>query len=157
MFKYLLKIRYIVVVIVVLAALDAVAFLVMGTLTALEGYKHLLGETVAGETPRPGLELLHSLDFCLVAMVLVVLALGTAELFLLDPTVDQSVRLPPWLRLNSISELKVLLWETILTTLLILSLSGLTATAFAKPDWTVLLTPAAILTLALSLYFMKRH
>ena len=51
----------------------------------------------------------------------------------------------------------MLLWETILTTLLILGLSELTAALFGKPDWTVLLTPIAILVLALSLYFMKKH
>ena len=90
-------------------------------------------------------------------MVLLVLALGIAKLFLLDPRSEESAGLPAWLQINSISELKVLLWETILTTLLILGLSSLTATAFAKPDWTMLVMPIAILTLALSLYFMKKH
>ena len=153
MFEYLLKLRYITAVIVVLAALHAVAFLVMGTRSAIGAYKHVLG--VAEEGARPGLELLHSLDFLLVSMVLVILALGVAKLFLIDPTKVRA-GMPAWLGIESIGELKVLLWETILTTLLILGLSDLSGDIFEKPAWTVLVTPIAILILALSLYFMKK-
>jgi uncharacterized membrane protein YqhA len=156
MFKHLLKVRYIVVVIAFFAVLHALAFLVMGAQSAVKAYGYLLNEKGVGETTRPGLELLHSLDFFFVAMVLVVLALGIAKLFLLDPSADATAELPAWLRIDSISELKVLLWETILTTLLILGLSDLTATVFSKPDWTILLMPVSILVLALSLYFMKK-
>jgi len=84
-----------------------------------------------------------------------VLALGIAKLFLLGPNVEES-GLPVWLRLHSISELKVLLWETVLTTLLIASLPGLVAGLLGNLDWRVLVTPSAILVLALSLYFMKK-
>jgi uncharacterized membrane protein YqhA len=156
MFQHLLKVRYIVVVIAFFAILHALAFLVMGAKTAVKAYGHLLSERTDGETARPGLELLHSLDFLFVAMILLVLALGIAKLFLLDPKADATADLPVWLRIDSVSELKVLLWETILTTLLILGLSDLTATVFGKPDWTILLMPVSILVLALSLYFMKK-
>ena len=86
MFKHLLKVRYIVVVIVILAVLHAFAFLAMGTLTTVKAYRLLLGETAeGGDPPRPGLELLHSLDFLFVAMVLLVFALGT-------PSYSSSIR-----------------------------------------------------------------
>jgi hypothetical protein len=45
---------------------------------------------------------------------------------------------------------------TILTTLLIAGLSQLIEGLFTRLDWAVLLTPLAILILALSLFFMKR-
>ena len=154
MFERLLKIRYIAVVIVILAVLHAIAFLVLGTKVAIQAYAHVL-RSAASTEPRPGLELLHSLDFLFVSLVLMVLALGIAKLFLLGPNVDES-GLPTWLRLHSISELKVLLWETVLTTLLIASLPGLVAGLFGNLNWMVLVIPAAILVLALSLYFMKK-
>jgi uncharacterized membrane protein YqhA len=156
-FAYLLRARYITAVIVVLALLDSVAFLVMGTLNAVKGYVHVLkGESGLGEE-RPGLELLHSLDFFFVSMVLLVLALGIAKLFLMHPTAaGENGSLPAWLQIDSISQLKVLLWETILTNLLIVSLADLTEGLFTKLEWTVLLTPVAILVLSLSLYCMKR-
>lgn len=153
MFQRLLKIRYLAVVIVILAVLHALAFLAMGTKDAFRGYKHLIFED---EGSRPGLELLHSLDFLFVSLVLIVLALGIARLFLLEPGSGQIAHLPEWLRIESISELKVLLWETILTSLLIIGLSDITEGILERLDWSVLLTPAAILILALSLFFMKK-
>jgi uncharacterized membrane protein YqhA len=157
MFNQLLKIRYLTVVIVLLSAGHAVAFLVMGTLTALKGYQQVLAGEHGSEKARPGLELLHSLDFLFVSMVLIVLSLGIAKLFLMSPSEKLNAELPVWMRIESISQLKVLLWETALTTLMIIALSDLSAGLFTKLDWTVLLTPAAILVLSLSLYFMKRE
>ena len=157
MFQHLLKARYLAVVIVILSLLHAVAYLVMGTRIAIHAYVHIFDESGSSSSEsRPGLELLHSLDFLFVSLVLVVLGLGIAKLFLLPPTSQDHDGLPSWLRIQSIGELKVLLWETILTTLLIAGLSGLIAGLFTHLDWTILLTPAAILILALSLFLMKK-
>lgn len=154
MFEKFLKVRYLAIVIVLLALLHAVAFLAMGTHVAFRAYMHLFDERRAVGS-GPGLELLHSLDFMFISMVLLVLAIGIAKLFLVSPDFDDA-RLPRWLRVHSISELKVLLWETVLTTLLIVGLSDLTTALYGKLQWTALVMPMAILTLSLSLYFMKR-
>jgi len=156
MFLQLLKIRYIAIVIVAVAVLDAVSFLVLGAKVALHGYQHMLG--LGGEGPgRPGLELLHSLDFLFVSLVFLILGLSIAKLFLLGPSDVDDASLPSWLRLGSISEMKVLLWETSLVTMLILSLSEMTANLETRErSWTLLLTPGAILLLAISLYFIKK-
>ena len=87
MFEFLLKFRYLAVVMVILALLDAVAYLVMGARIAFHAYAHLLDATsVTPVQNRPGLELLHSLDFVFVSLVMIVLALGIAKLFLLAPS-----------------------------------------------------------------------
>jgi uncharacterized membrane protein YqhA len=155
MFRQLLKLRYLAVAIVILSVLHAVAFLVMGARIAFKAYWHVLDETVAAGT-RPGVELLHSLDFLFVSLVLLVLGLGIAKLFVVNLTAEESATLPTWLRLESISQLKVLLWETILTTLLIVALSDLIRGLFTKLEWSALTIPAAILLLALSLFFIKK-
>jgi uncharacterized membrane protein YqhA len=152
-FERLLKIRYLAIVIVVLAVLHSAAFLVMGTKIAIKAYAEVFSEAHLGG--RPGIELLHSLDFMFVSLVLIILALGIAKLFLLDPT-KELAGLPTWLRIDDISELKVLLWETVLTTLLIVALSSLVATLNETLTWSILIMPTAILILALSLFFMKR-
>lgn len=157
MFEILLKFRYLAVVMVAIALLDAVAYLVLGVRIAFHAYAHLFEEAAnASPEKRPGLEILHSLDFVFVSLVLVVLGLGIAKLFLLAPDAKAHADLPVWLRIERISELKVLLWETILTTLLIAGLSELVVGLFTRLDWTTLLTPLAILILALSLFFMKK-
>src|SRR5262249_30986841 len=130
-------------------------YLYMGTRIAFHAYAHVLDQSISNEQ-RPGLELLHSLDFLFVSLVLLVLGLGIAKLFLLHPDSRQHADLPVWLRIESIAELKVLLWETILTTLLIAGLSELIEGLFTRLDWTTLMTPVAILILALSLFFMKK-
>ncbi len=154
LFEHLLKIRYLAFVIVILAALHAVAFLALGTKVALHAYAAILGQ---GETvpSRPGLELLHSLDLLFVSLVLMILSLGIAKLFLLDPT-TQTAHLPKWIQIESVTELKVLLWETILTTLVIVAMSDLVANLGRTFEWPVLIVPIAILILSLGLYFMKK-
>jgi uncharacterized membrane protein YqhA len=159
MFDRLLKVRYLVIVIVLVAILHAVAFLFMGTEIAFKSYWHVLHHGRDGNETglaRPGLEILHSLDLLFVAMVFLVLALGIAKLFLVGPKAVESMDLPSWLRIGSIAELKVLLWETILVTLVITSLSELTTGLFEKLDWHALVTPAAIFLLALSLFLVKK-
>ena len=155
MFRHLLKIRYVAVVIVILAVLHALAFLVMGAEIAIKAYWHILDQSAAAA--RPGVELLHSLDFLFVSLVLLVLGLGIAKLFVVNLTEDETAALPIWLRIDSISQLKVLLWETILTTLLIVALSDLIRGLFTKLEWSALTIPAAILLLALSLFLIKKH
>ncbi len=155
MFRQLLKIRYLAAVIVVLSVLHAVAFLVMGARIAFHAYWHVLDESSAAEA-RPGIELLHSLDFLFVSLVLLVLALGIAKLFVVNLTEEETAALPSWLRIDSITQLKVLLWETTLTTLMIVALSDLIRGLFTTLAWNALTIPAAILLLALSLFFMKK-
>ena len=154
MFNHLFKIRYLTVVIVILAVGHAVAFLAMGALTAIKGYQHVLAGEHGSEKSRPGLELLHVKH---AGRAVARLALGIAKLFLMTPSEKVSAELPVWLRIDSIGQLKVLLWETALTTLMIIALSDLSAGLFTKLDWMALVTPAAILVLSLSLYFMKRE
>jgi uncharacterized membrane protein YqhA len=157
MFRHLLKIRYLAIVIAILAVLDAVAFLVMGAEISLRAYRHVLGESLEGAATRPGIELLHSIDFLFVSLVLLVLGLGIVKLFVVRLTEEETATLPGWLRIESISELKVLLWEAILTTLLIVALSDLIRGLFTKLEWSALTIPAAILLLALSLFFVKKR
>jgi uncharacterized membrane protein YqhA len=158
MFEQLLKVRYVAIVIVVLAVLHAIAFLFLGGKVAVSAYAQVLGAgRDSGSSAQPGLELLHSLDFMFVAMVFIVLALGIAKLFLVGPKATEDMDLPTWLRIESIADLKVLLWETILLTLVISALSELTTGLFERLDWSALVTPTAILALALSLYLVKRR
>jgi len=154
-FRQLLKIRYVAIVIVILAVLHSLAFLVMGTRIAIKAYAHILDEAPP-TLARPGVELLHSLDFLFVSLVLLVLGLGIAKLFIVQLPKAETDALPVWLRIDSISQLKVLLWETILTTLLIVALSDLIRGLFTSLSWSALTIPGAILLLALSLFFIKK-
>jgi uncharacterized membrane protein YqhA len=153
--EHLLKVRYLAVVVVILALAHSVIFLFMGARISVATYWHILGSAEVGLS-NPGVELLHSLDLFLVSLVLMILALGVAKLFLLPPTAHPSAHLPDWLHIETFSDLKFILWETILTTLLIAALPVLVAGMEEDLDWTALVIPAAILLLAFSLYCMRK-
>jgi uncharacterized membrane protein YqhA len=158
LFEGLLRVRYVAVVVVILSLLHSVTFLVIGARSALRTYHHVLLGTEGERMERPGLELLHSLDFFLVSLVLMILAVGVAKLFLLPAAAaHRPANLPSWLDVESFTDLKVLLWETILTTMLVAAIPIFTTAIGEKMEWSALVMPAAILLLALSLYLMKKH
>src|SRR5690349_9857452 len=68
--------------------------------------------------------LLHAVDLFLISIVFFVMALGFFMLFS-DPESQLPVRLPEWLRIKSFTQLKIILWEAILTTLVVLWLASL--------------------------------
>ena len=156
--EQLLKIRYIAAVVVILSILHALAFLFLGARIAFHAYHLIVSRAGAAENVRPGLELLHSLDFLLIALVLLILGLGVAKLFLLPPgaVARRLYALPTWLNMETFSDLKVLLWETILVALVVFGLPTLSADLVGKLDWSALVLPAAITLMALGLFFMKR-
>jgi hypothetical protein len=86
---------------------------------------------------------------------MLILAVGVAKLFLLSTSQVKTSSLPQWLDVETFSDLKFLLWETILLALVIVGLSSLISN-FEHMRWSALVIPGAILMLSLSLYFMKR-
>src|SRR3954453_8801208 len=104
LFKHLLKFRYLAAIVVVLSMVHALTFLFLGVHSAVVTYWHVL--VGGGAAQRPGLELLHSLDFFLVSLVLIILALGVAKLFLLPDSEVGQRHLPSWLKIESFSDLK---------------------------------------------------
>jgi uncharacterized membrane protein YqhA len=156
--EWLLKIRYVAVLVVILAVMHSLTFLAIATRIAVSTYWNVFTNSHGDAEHRPGLELLHSLDLLLVSLVLMILGIGVAKLFLLSPAMAQrSSRLPGWLDVVTFSELKFLLWETILTTLLVVALTSFIPGMADQLSWGSLVMPVAILLLALSLYFMRKH
>lgn len=101
--------------------------------------------------------LLSAVDLFLIAIVFFVLAIGIMLLFA-DPDKEFPVNLPAWLRVKNFMQLKSILWEAILTTLVI---AFLTSVARKKINGEIigtemLIVPAGILLIALSLYFLKK-
>jgi uncharacterized membrane protein YqhA len=114
-----------------------------------DGSEHTAGLMAMG--------LLHAVDVFLVAIVLLVMSIGMWVLFS-DPGEPLPVKIPEWLRVKSFIQLKVLLWEAVLTTLVVSFL----ATLFYKKMHgdsivvTDLILPGAILLIAISLFFLKK-
>jgi uncharacterized membrane protein YqhA len=101
--------------------------------------------------------LLHTVDIFLVAIVFFVLALGFFILFDQEET-PASIKLPEWLHVKNFTQLKIILWEAILTTLVVSWLASLVEIEISgkSPDIHSLVLPAGILIIALSLFVLKK-
>ena len=153
MIRSLLRIRNLAALVAVAFVVHAVGFLGLGVYRAIEAYGPFFG---GGEREaHPGRHIAESVDALLFSLVLIVLALGTASLFLTKPGKDDKSDLPEWMRIKSLTELKMLLWEAILAMLVV------TAAATIIGDlphltWSHLVIPTAILSLSVSYFLLKR-
>ena len=111
-----------------------------------------------GSVQYATLSLLKAVDLFLLAIVLFVFSFGLMVLF--NNKTEQALpqNLPTWLKVKNFIELKVILWEAVLTTLVISYLAYLAelrveGKAITFQDLTV---PGAILLIAVSLFFLKK-
>jgi uncharacterized membrane protein YqhA len=155
MFRLLLRIRYLAAIVALVFALHAVGFLVLGIRRAFEAYSLLVRPDSSGRAGPPGVHIAESVDALLFSLVLLVLALGTASLFLTAGEKDDNSDLPPMMRVKSLTELKLLLWEAILATLVVAAASAIIS-ALPDLEWKHLVLPAAIFVLSLSYFLLKR-
>ena len=131
-------------------------------LTGIGGYEFALvfPHLFSGD-PQTGrllaIDLLHAVDLFLVAIVFFVLSLGILVLFN-NPDSPMPVRLPEWLRIKNFMQLKVILWEAILTTLVVAYLAALAERQIQGQEITIqtLILPGGLLLIALSLFFLKK-
>ncbi|MGB4771032.1 MAG: YqhA family protein [Chitinophagaceae bacterium] len=153
MFKKLLYVRYLFLIVVIFMMLNSVFFIVGGVIESIEGIRLFITHGL-DEEKKPGLKLLKGLDLFLVSIVFMIFAIGIVRLFGIYKHDDGD--LPSWLNISSFKELKVLLWETILVTLVVFTLTGI-ATDRSGLHWEMLILPGVILILSLSLYLMRKH
>jgi uncharacterized membrane protein YqhA len=149
----LLRFRYVYMIAVVFTLINSVIFLLAGARQSFEGwisiYRHLIGQEAI---TIPKLPLLESLDSFLIALVFLIFSLGIMKIFIGYQHSDAG--LPSWLRIHDFKELKVLLWETILVTLVVMSM-GTVARNFDALTWQVLVSPVIVLVLAVGLFLMR--
>lgn len=152
MFKNILIIRYLFLIAVLFTFINSLFFMVGGVLECIQGYKLILQYGMSEEL-KPGMYLLRGLELFLVSMVFMIFALGILRLFIVYHTNDEHV--PSWLKIDNFKELKVLLWETILVTLVVFTLTKI-ATVKEVLTWDALILPGVILALTGSLFLMKK-
>lgn len=153
MIGFVLKFRYLAVVAVVILLIHSIGLLGLAIYRTYEAYHSVFQGGVAAGYVRPGVPIAESVDAALFALVLIVLALGTVSLYLTGDTADS--RIPSWMRVRSLSELKTLLWEAILLVLVMAALTSIMANT-DHLGWDLLVLPAAVLILAAGLFLKGR-
>jgi uncharacterized membrane protein YqhA len=148
----LLHLRFVYAVAVIFTLVNSVFCLVAGIRQSLEGYRvifrYLGGEEIAG----PKMLLLESLDSFLAALVFLIFGLGIVKIFIVPNQVLEG--LPSWLQIRSFVELKILLWESVLITIVVMAM-GTVARRLDSLAWDVLVLPGVVLLMAIGLYLMR--
>ena len=155
MVRLLLNLRWLAVVIALCGALHSLAFVVLGVIRGYEGYKLIFHGTPWSGEESPGIFIAKSIDAFLLALVFFVFSIGVLELFASQSESPGMERVPAWMRVKSLSELKFLIWEAILAALVVASVESLVASSH-DIRWTALIVPIALLILAAGLYLAKK-
>ena len=141
--------RVMISVISIILLIDALVLAGRGVLLSVHAYRDLFDPTVE----RPLLPALEAVDLFFLALVFIIMAIGLVQLFVGDLRLVRSPALS-WLKIDSFTALKVLLWDTFLVTLLVLFVTKLVQVEVM--DWSVLILPTAILALTVSSYLLKK-
>ncbi|MBK0404679.1 YqhA family protein [Adhaeribacter sp. BT258] len=158
--KNLLLIRYVYIIAVIFTLINSIFFLISGVIESVHGFQIFFRKLVTGEKILIGIYFMEALDRFLIAFVFMIFSLGIYKLFFVK---EQHIEnLPSWLQIDNFKELKVLLWETIMVTLVVFTISMIVNTTAVKGitisslGWNALVLPSIILILSLSLFFMRK-
>jgi len=158
MLKRLFFTRFIVLIIVFVTLINSFAFIGYGVYKSYAGYLGIF-KGAAFTAERPFLQIFTSLEYFFIAVVLIVFALGIYQLFILKPSENETAKdmLPKWLRIKSFNELKYILWETIVTTMLVLYLVAYVESA-DNNAWSLemLIAPGIVLIIAVTLFILRK-
>ena len=149
-------VKTIVGVIAVLVFLSGIILTLIGIYDFVIVFAHLAPGDQANIGRLMAIGLLHSVDMFLIAIVFFVLAIGMLILFT-DPEANMP-KVPAWLHVKNFMELKAILWEAILTTLVVAYLAKLAEGEIEGKQLAVedLLIPGGVLLISISLFFLKR-
>ena len=154
MIKRFLNYRVIAVVIATFIFINSIAFTVGGIFLSSKGIYLIFTDGLYSEA-RPGKYILESVDVFLLALVFLIFAIGIIKLFVPDAHQFLVVTELKWLKIGNFSELKMLLWEAVMITLVIFFMTSFIEKE-GHVDWMFLVLPISIILLAVSYFVMKR-
>ncbi|MCC6411150.1 MAG: YqhA family protein, partial [Saprospiraceae bacterium] len=140
-------------------SLSGFAFTILGAIEFVHAVSHIFNQGEEMFIQSTAIKLLQSVDMFLLSIVLYVFALGIVMLF--HKNIGDELRevLPEWLQIRDFMQLKALLWEAILTTLVVSFLAYLVGIKLSGGAVTIeiLVLPLSILIISTSLYLLKKR
>jgi uncharacterized membrane protein YqhA len=155
MFRQIFSYRIIAILIALFLFINSLAFTIGGAWLSIKGISHIIKGEIGGEM-RPGVMIMESVDIFLLALVFLIFAIGIIKLFIPDAHQSIQVKNLHWLKINDFTDLKMLLWEAVLTTLVVFFITGYVHKMEHGLDWEMLILPVSILLLAISYYVMRK-
>jgi uncharacterized membrane protein YqhA len=129
---------------------NAVALVLRGVWFTYEAYHNVL---TGAAVERPLMPALEAVDLFFMALAFFIVAIGLAQLFVGDMPLVKNLSFA-WMHIESFSQLKLLLWDTFLVTLLVSFVTRLMSAHTI--GWDMLVLPGAILMLTVSSFLLKQ-
>lgn len=153
MIQQLIKSRYLFLIGVLFVLLNSFIFLTGSIIKSIEGYRLFFVYGFHHPEHRPGVVILEGLDMFLISMVFFILAIGVLRIFVYSHQEDGDV--PKWLQFRGFIDLKALLWESVVVTLVVFAFTQMIAKEDMSLEESIRL-PLVILILSLSLFIVKK-
>lgn len=135
----------------------SIVFIAVGVYETGLGIKGILTGQIHTDA-TPGITLFLALDVFLIAFLFLIFSIGFAQLFIPKPSkiLDLvSDITPEWLKVENFTQLKLILWDTVLTTLVVIFI-GDAFKANGEYDWQLTIIPIAIMLISFSRYLIKK-
>ena len=162
--KHIFKVRWLTAVAVTFSAIGAAIMFIIGSVTTVKSigtYFGLYGLEAfsSGAALKASVELIAALDQFLLGLVLLVFAYGVFGLFVVADqekwvSVQSDIRAPDWLKVTSVTDLKIKLLEVITVLLAVLFLKGI-LTITGSNEWTDLVIPIAVVLFGATTWLIK--
>jgi uncharacterized membrane protein YqhA len=159
------KVRWLTAVAVLFSAIGAAIMFVIGSVTTVKSvgvYFGLFGlEAFSSDAAlKASVDLIAALDQFLLGLVLLVFAYGVYGLFVVaDQDQWESARIainaPDWLKVTSVTDLKIKLLEVITVLLAVLFLKGVLTVSGTRFEWTDLVVPIAVVLFGATTWLIK--
>jgi len=150
--------KLIIIIPVISSFVTGVIFMGLGVHELVDGVNGIfIGQLETKATP--GLTLFVSIDLFIIGFLFLIFSLGFSQLFIPKPskitTLLDSVT-PNWLKVQSFTELKLILWDTVLTTL-VLTFIGDVIRDKDGYNWQLTIIPISILLISFARYLIKKQ
>jgi uncharacterized membrane protein YqhA len=161
MMETIFRTRYVSVVAVVFGVIGAVLMFIIGAVTTIDSVvTYFGGHDDAALSSAAALaatvEIVSALDQFLLGLVLLVFAYGVYSLWIVSDTSEDSstVRTPEWIKVTSVTDLKVQLIEVVAVLLAVLFLKGVLINPATV--WSDLVVPIAVVLFAWTVWLIRR-
>lgn len=164
--RYFLRLRYI-------SLLAVVSSFIGSALMALIGMKQMVGAAINYVSPiMTGLSKHHEglnreevttlmviagIDAFLFSLVLMVFAYGVYYLFIGDGQIHLASKVPSWMKVSKISDLKTALAQVIIVIIFVKFLTDVIEARSTDMSWDVLVLPIAVVCLSVALRLMHHE
>ena len=160
--KYLHKTRYISIIAVFCSLLGSILMFLIGIYRTYLAYAYFFNyEAISSESGRDKIgdlatgAIIKSVDSFLIGLAFLIFGYGIYNLFVRNIRPEETAEFH-WLKINSMTKLKILLVEVIIL-ILFVKFINVVILNINELTWQILLIPVSILLLALSLKFLEQR